>query len=121
MIQHIEGAEVEEVLGYGEDDEKEEFAGENDGDLDFKAFQKQVRVDDETRRAEANRQAGEIKTRHIMVKAWEVSGFTVIYLTVIYLLHTNNCITGICRTHCAVRLQVLFYFDSYSNQITLVS
>jgi hypothetical protein len=75
-----EGAAAEEILGYDEDDDEECYGGirgDGDGadgnfdeDLQFKAFQRQVRVD-ETRRAEGNRRAGGIKTQRAMVKAWE--------------------------------------------------
>ena len=81
LVNHyaVEGAAAEEVLGYDEDDEEEEgditrdYMDGGDGypDFDFKAFQRQVRVD-ETRRAEGNRRAGGIKTQRAMVKAWEV-------------------------------------------------
>jgi hypothetical protein len=69
----VDGAAAEEILGYDEDDD-EEYLGEDDnqdGDLEFKAFQRQVRIN-ETQRAEGNRGAGGIKTQHAMVKAWEV-------------------------------------------------
>ena len=79
----IDGAAADEILGY-DDDEDEEYNGDvgpgdddedgklPNGDLEFKAFQRQVRID-ETRRAEGNRRAGGIKTQRAMVKAWEVS------------------------------------------------
>ena len=102
---NIEGAAAEEVLGYDEDDD-EEYDGSNgdngddseflDGDLGFKAFQRQVRVE-ETRRAEGNRRAGGIKTQRAMVKAWEVSRFDCRFIT-IYFLHADDHITGICGT-----------------------
>ena len=77
----VEGAAAEEVLGYDGDDEEEEGDAAGDGgdggpDFDFKAVQRQVRVD-ETRRAEGNRCAKGIKTQHAMVKAWEVGEFIV--------------------------------------------
>lgn len=79
----VEGAAAEEVLGYDEDEEDEEGdvtdcrdGGDGGSDFDFKAFQRQVRVD-ETRRAEGNRRAGGIKTQRAMVKAWEVGGLIV--------------------------------------------
>ena len=86
----IEGAAAEEVLGYDEDDEEEEGdvagdyrdGGDGGPDFDFKAFQRQVRVD-ETRRAEGNRRAGGVKTQRAMVKAWEVGELTVNYLNML--------------------------------------
>lgn len=72
---YVDGANAEDVLGFDDDDDGEEYGDmEEDeviSDSEFTSFQRDVRMH-ETKRAEANRRPGGIKTQKGVVKAWQV-------------------------------------------------
>lgn len=72
---YVDGANAEDILGFDDDDDGEEYGDMEDdeviSDSEFTSFQRDVRMH-ETKRAEANRRPGGIKTQRGMVKAWQV-------------------------------------------------